>query len=178
MDEQLALSGFEPPEHQEFTFLASIFEQMRSAVDAQGGEPDDLSYGKTESYTKVEFTGFTAFRLKLRGNVHYISIPTVFKDLIPISFPTQRMNSESEQKYIRININHDYPVETYTEFLVKIAGETVNRFPKEWDCCSRYMQCSDAKACIHPDRRQAIKCGYRKILHSGRIFYGKNRNIG
>lgn len=177
MNEQFTFPGFEPPEHQEYTFLSSIFAKMKNAVDTQGGEPEDLLYDKTENYTKVEFSGYTVFRLRLRGKVHYISVPITFEDLIPDSFPQKRMKSESEMKYIRISINLDHPVDMYTDFLVKISGETVNRFPKEWDCCSRYIQCSDAKACVHPDRREAIRCGYRKILHSGKIFYGKNRNV-
>ena len=44
-------------------------------------------------------------------------------------------------------------------------------------CCSRYEKCSDAKKCIHPDPVFALGCAYRNNLDSGRIFYGKNRNI-
>lgn len=44
-------------------------------------------------------------------------------------------------------------------------------------CCSRYVECSDAKHCIHPDIMFAVQCAYRQNLHNGKIFYGKNRNI-
>lgn len=177
MIEQCAILGFEPPEHQEFIFLESILSEMKDSVYAQGGEPEDLTYKSTENYTVVFFSGFTSFRLKLRGNIHYISLPITFMDLISEGYPTKRMLSDAERKYIRIFINKDHPIESYKDFLVCVAGETVNRYPKEWDCCSRYRECSDKMACVHPNRREAIKCGYRKILHSGRIFYGKNRNI-
>lgn len=177
MDKQITLSGFESPEFHEFSFLESILEKMRDSVAGQGGNPDDLIYEKTENYTKVSFAGVTAFRLKLRGKSHYISVPTAFEDLIPDSFPLKKIKSDAEQKYTRIVLDETHPAEMYTDFLLKIAGETVNRYPKEWDCCSHYLACSDAKACVHPDKTFALKCGYRKILHSGRIFYGKNRNI-
>lgn len=181
MNHQISFSGFEPPEFNESVFLDAIFPRLLDAVSAQGGDGSLLLRKATKSinssggYTVISFRNFTAFRLKLRKGQHYISIPTVFSDLIPNNFPTKRLKSEA--KYIRILVSVDHPIESYEDFLCAIAGETVNRYPKEWDCCSMYMECSDAKTCIHPDKAFALECGYRKILSSGRIFYGQNRNI-
>ena len=44
-------------------------------------------------------------------------------------------------------------------------------------CCSRYVQCSDNKGCVHPDKRVARGCMYKSNLDKGRIFYGTNRNV-
>ena len=181
MGEQISLLGFEPAEHKEVTFLNSIISELKSSVADCGGKSEHLTYKSTKSdtvgsgYTVVSFEKLTVFSLHLRGTQHYISIPSVFSDLIPDSFPTKQLPSDS--KYIRILIEKDRPIESYHDFLVKFAGETVNRYPKEWDCCSRYLECSNAKTCVHPDKSFALGCGYRKILNSGRIFYGKNRNI-
>lgn len=46
-----------------------------------------------------------------------------------------------------------------------------------FDCCHRYLECSDAKECTHPDRDFSLCCSYRKMLKQGIIFYGKNRTI-
>lgn len=43
-------------------------------------------------------------------------------------------------------------------------------------CCSRYAACSDAKACLIPDRDYSKYCNYRKSLEQEIIFYGKNAN--
>jgi len=43
-------------------------------------------------------------------------------------------------------------------------------------CCSRYLECSDKKSCIHPDRERARGCMYKTNLDKGLIFYGENRN--
>lgn len=43
-------------------------------------------------------------------------------------------------------------------------------------CCARFMACSDAKKCVHPNKLYAKGCKYRRNLDAGRIFYGKNRN--
>ncbi len=175
MDEQVALSGFEPKANLERLFLESILDKLKNAVSSAGGPEELLTYKCVTGYSVVSFLNLTAFRLSLRGKQHYISIPTAFLDLIPDSYPQQKMKSDT--KYIRILVTDETPIESYTDFLCLLARETVNRYPKEWDCCSRYLECSDAKACVHPDKSFAMVCGYRKILASGKIFYGRNRNI-
>lgn len=45
-------------------------------------------------------------------------------------------------------------------------------------CCSSFIECSDAKKCLHADDRFYNNCEYRKNLEQGRIFYGKNKNAG
>ena len=44
-------------------------------------------------------------------------------------------------------------------------------------CCSKYIECSDAKHCVHENKLYSKACMYRTNLDSGRIFYGKNRNV-
>ena len=183
MDENTELSGFEAPEQNEFQYLNSILTDMSQSISNHGGDPALLAYRATKSdgksassgYTTVSFGTFTIFRIHLRGNQHYLSIPVTFSDLIPPHFPQKQ--APSEQKYVRLPVDSEHDISVYTNFLCAIAGETVNRYPKEWSCCSRYMECSNAKHCVHPDKMFALGCGYRKILNSGRIFYGDNRNI-
>lgn len=44
-------------------------------------------------------------------------------------------------------------------------------------CCGKYLECSNEKKCLHDDIFYAKRCGHRKNLEAGRIFYGINRNI-
>lgn len=45
-------------------------------------------------------------------------------------------------------------------------------------CCSRYLECSDAKKCVHKDIFYAsAACQYKSHLDKGEIFYGKNKTI-
>lgn len=175
MNGQLSLSDFSQPNSHELDYLERIMPAMRKAITEHGASPDLLIYNTVLGYTVVSFCNFTVFRLRLRGKQHNISVPLLFSDLIPSETPTKRV--ASEEKYIRILIDDEHPIDSYTPLLCKIAGATVDRYPKEWDCCSRYMDCSDAGRCVHPDKAFAMQCGYRKILSSGKIFYGKNRNI-
>lgn len=182
MDSQMALSGFESPGFHEKEFLSSIESDLRDAVKSMGGDSSLLSIAATKpakfstgGYTAVKFGNLTAFRLKIRGKQYYISIPLSLSDLIPEGVPNKKPTKS--EKYYRVFVTAEYPLKSYVPFLISTVRETVNRYPKEWDCCSRYLECSDAKACTHPDKTFALGCGYRKILVSGRIFYGENRNI-
>lgn len=175
MDSQVTLIGFEPPEYHEMEFLTAIEPAMRAAVEKVGGPMEWLSVTPTDSYTGVKFGKLTAFRLRIRGKRHYISVPLSLADLIPSDVPSKVPTKD--EKYYKVLITNDHPLDSYKNFLLDIVSETVNRYPKEWDCCSRYLECSDAKICTHPDKAFAIVCGYRKILSSGCIFFGANRNI-
>ncbi len=45
-------------------------------------------------------------------------------------------------------------------------------------CCGKFEQCSDAGHCLHDDLiYAAAACAYKKNLDSGRVFYGKNKDI-
>ena len=93
----------------------------------------------------------------------------------------QEIGPPSSQKEVsggfwRVKLS-DETVSEHTDALAAVLKDAIDRLPKEWDCCSRYMECSDVKHCVHPEPALALKCGYRKILSSGRIYYGENRNI-
>lgn len=175
MNDQFTLSGFEEPSYNEDQFLGSIFEQLQNIVEEKCGDRSILTRKRTKSYTAVFLSSLTAFRLCFRGKNHYISLLLSLKDIIPPDVPTKTSNSDT--KYIRVLVNDEHPADSYVDILVQAIVATIERYPKDWDCCSRYMECSDAKVCVHPDKAFALSCGYRKILASGRIFYGKNRNI-
>ena len=44
-------------------------------------------------------------------------------------------------------------------------------------CCSRFVECSDARKCVHENKLFSMACHYRHNLDNGRIFYGKNKNV-
>ena len=175
MNEQLSMDGFSGPERKEVEALQPLMPQLRECVAAQGCDPDQLTLVSTQGYSVVYLSTFTAVRLHSRGNQHYLAIPTLFSDMFPPDAP--RKEVKSDPQYPRLMLDEAHPVSGYTDFLLSVVKECVNRYPKEFDCCSRYEACSDAGSCIHPDKSFALGCGYRKILHSGKIYCGKNRNV-
>ena len=181
MCEQMSLIETNPKDDltkkaaKEQAYLTSIFSGLRQTIEATGVDPDLLRNDIVQAYSVVAYHTFTCFRLKFRGKTSFIGLPDTFKDMIPEGMAYTI--PKSDPHYYRLPVDDEHPVESYTEFLTAVVKATIDRWPKEWDCCSRYEACSDATHCIHPDKVFALGCGYRKILNSGRIFYGKNRNI-
>ena len=77
-----------------------------------------------------------------------------------------------------------FPLETFDQvhekykfMLQEVLRAIIERGSKEFDCCSRYVECSDARRCVHPDPSFGMKCGYRKNLREHRIFYGANPTV-
>lgn len=87
------------------------------------------------------------------------------------------MVDDKKSDYTKIKIFPSESIEKYAFMLQSVLQGIIDRIPKEYDCCSQYLACSDAQGCIHPDKKFALKCGYRKVLKSGKIFFGKNRNV-
>lgn len=173
MSDQFYIPGTEPPEVKERAYLNDLLPDMETEVQAHGGPPELLRLNHTKAYTAVFLGNLTAFRLCLRGDRRHILVPYAFRDLIPTNW-TKRV-PKGDQKYILVPIER--PMDDYSAFLVSLAGAAVDRYPKEWDCCSMYLACSDAKVCVHTDKKLAMVCGYRKVLSSGKVYYGKNRNV-
>ena len=67
--------------------------------------------------------------------------------------------------------------EGYLPQMQEALQALIDRIPREFSCCSRYQECSEQMACTNPNRELALRCAYRKNLHSGKVFYGRNRNV-
>lgn len=68
-------------------------------------------------------------------------------------------------------------IQAYQQEIADSLENIINNISKDFDCCHLFEECSNAKVCVHQDKDFALMCGYRKILKSGRIFYGVNRNV-
>lgn len=158
----------------EEAFLEKALPALRDAARSRNANPDDITYSVLASYSSVKFRSSLICKLKLRGKKWYISIPDRLKEVIPEDTETTQISSEKQFQRIAFELLTDNGILSLMEDATLLAIELV---PKEFDCCSRYEECSNAKVCIHPDPAFSMLCGYRKILKDGRIFYGKNRNI-
>lgn len=174
MDNQLYFPGLEPPHEKEQTVYEKILPTLREAAENAGGSGEVLTIKHGKYYSSIWFGSLLAFRICLRKD-NYIEVPVDLKDKIPQLLPS------TKQKMVAGNFWRVYwsatDIANNAPALAEVMKATVDRTPKEWDCCSRYMECSDAMRCVHPDKKIALSCGYRRILNSGKVFYGKNRNV-
>lgn len=112
--------------------------------------------------------------IRIRKNKKYISFSEDVARFIPEQLQTYTLASTPGTIYVTLHSTTDVLqcAEAFCE-TVQLQLQSYHTF----DCCSRYMQCSDAKRCIHPNPIDALGCTYKKRLQQGLIFYGINRNI-
>lgn len=158
----------------EEAFFEQAFPALQEAAKSRNANPEDITYKVSSTHTSLKFRSSLICKLKLRGKKWYISIPNRLQEVIPEGVETTTIASEKQFLRIAFDLLADSGILSLMEKATLLAIELV---PKEFDCCSRYMECSNAKVCVHPDPAFSMLCGYRKILKSGRIFYGENRNI-
>lgn len=177
MDNQLDLfqkTRKESGLNREKDFLADIMPKLQEVAKSRNANPNDIKCKILDSYSSIYFRSSLVARIKLRGKKNYIGIPQRLFDAFPVGVQIERTSSEKNIPRVcfeKLNIVFAL------ELLEKAALLAVERVPKEFDCCSRFEACSNAKVCVHPDPSFSMLCGYRKILKDGRIYYGKNRNI-
>lgn len=135
-----------------------------------------LKFEERKNYTSVLFNTSVIVRFTETPSLS-ISVPT---SLMPENNAYSCLNTAPAKDYIKIKLDPtvgDSHRILLKELLADVMQNFIDKLPKEFDCCSRYMECSNAKHCVHPDQDFSLKCGYRKTLRSGKIFFGPNRNI-
>lgn len=162
------------PSELEQAVYANIYTQILTVCNELNLSPEDFSLIAGTGYSSVKFASLLVMRLKFRGNNHYVSFPKAYA--VGLSNNVNLSEVSTEPGYARIYTSADNISDIASE-VRSVIRTAIQRIPKEYDCCSLYLECSNAKKCIKPDKRAALACGYKKILESGTIYYGKNRTI-
>lgn len=163
MDSMQQVSAFSTSEKEAFKLLEPI---LISVVLENGLNPKYISYKKRKFYYSLMFDNTVIIRISNYPSP-YFSTPR----MINIS------NGKSAVEFSKIDLLDLGEIVYHTSTIKNILQLVIDKFPKEFDCCSRFRECSNALKCTHPDKEFALKCGYRKNLKNGKIFYGKNKII-
>lgn len=95
-----------------------------------------------------------------------------------LEFPVfEQLSDCKSNTYEKVYISGLDEIPSYFDKIKETCQHILDSTTKDFSCCSRYEECSDAKICTHPDKEIAMGCYYRRVLHRGKIFYGKNRNV-
>lgn len=163
------VSIFSFPEQEAYLKIKLDLEKV---IVENGLDPSSLKFEKRRNYCSVMFEGSVVTRIADKPNP-YISIP--FSAIA--SFDNlSSFNGIRSNEFIRFQLLSLDDINSYLGMIQFALNTVIDRNPKEFSCCSRYLECSNARVCTNPNKDLAIKCGYRKILKSGRVFYGENRN--
>lgn len=136
-------------------------------------------YTKADPYNStVPAVSTLAFRICCRADKHYFGVSRAYLRDIPAAISARVIPARSSDGFANFDFTPTPSgVLEYADFLAGVLDNLTYSLPSEFDCCSRFSECSDAMQCIHPVPAVATSCSYRKVLRSGRVYYGDNRNI-
>lgn len=130
------------------------------------------------AYSSVWYDTQMAFRICCRNDHHYFGVSDTFAEAAPSEITNCVTRDGRSDGFTNYNFEPTSDgVLRFSAFLSFVLDSAIDRIPKEFDCCSGFEECSNAKRCTNPNVDIATGCGYRKILKKGRIYYGVNRNI-
>lgn len=151
-----------------------VFEEIKKQVIALGYPTDQLKMAENKSYWSIYYSNTLICSVTLNTKSQYVTFDSKYlKDFENRGCDISQTKSDSN--HFRLHINYGFEIEKFSSEIQKIIKSI--RVPKTFDICSRYMQCSDARRCVHPDLIHAKECSYKEKLENGIIFYGKNRNV-
>lgn len=80
--------------------------------------------------------------------------------------------------FLYINILSPLDAYNFEELFCAIYDDVFLKFsPDSFECCSRYMECSNKKQCVNPSKKLLRSCRYLKKIEQGIIFFGENKNV-
>lgn len=167
MNEQISFFEPTPIEKAKKLILDSLAELFReNGLAGLTAQFDELKEkGSAKNYS-VTFSGNIIVRIFCGKRVTYLEFPNVGV-----------VKTDSAKDFVKVYIDSVKDIPNYIDKIKLSCQYILDALPKDFSCCSRYMECSDAKTCIYPNKDFALGCFYRKVLHSGKVFFGENRNI-
>ena len=124
---------------------------------------------RIDNYEEVILT-FSLYPLK---SVCYfeLNVKAYYFDKVELlGSPRVSVHKNSDMTFVKYLIS-DESCLSYIKSLVSYALVHYHSYEDPFGCCSRYLQCSSLKKCIHPNQLFATACMYRKNLIKGNIFF-------
>lgn len=173
-EEQFSFLNTESLEEQTYHLMEST---IQSVIEKNFLESSMLKFQQMASYWSVNCATALIARIRFGKTASYCSLDAgAAKELLDKAGITYDIKG-SDSGFVRISLQKPEDILPCLPIIAAVTQRALDAIPKEFDCCGRVEQCSDEKRCVNPSAAMCIGCGYRKILASGRIFYGQNRNV-
>ena len=156
---------------------SEICDQIVEMIKADKGPEAEIKLIPRATYSLITFLGIHSLRVKC-GRKNYIWLKNSYEHIWDNDDSIKIERIKSDELWSRVSFNSQEELKNLYPLFLQLYEEAFSLVNVElYSCCSRYVQCSDVKVCIQPDKRLALGCQYRKNLTGGRIFYGKNCNV-
>lgn len=149
-----------------------VFDGIQRTI---GYDMENVTIKMLKNGASVYMFGVLSFSIKINSRTQTIST----KCSAALEYVDRIKGASSKGAVIVFPITTDF--DSYTPMKEMINAVYNNRQQSITGdmigCCDMFIMCSDALRCLRSDDPHYNGCLYRKNLESGRIFYGKNKNI-
>ena len=161
MSEQLNLfgAGEEPFED----WLKGILYEV---LDRNSTEYKHLVIRKNKGYWAVLYRNVTVFTYRFAGKKKWVNIPLRYSHHLPADIQT-----EPKEGVVSVPVDGPDQAKQLSEVYAAALDDAIDNGPREYSCCSRYQQCSDAGHCVNPHPDISIECRYKINLKHGRNYF-------
>lgn len=155
---------------------SEICDEIVEMIKAEKGSAAEIEIIANAAYFSIKFLGIHSLRVKC-GRKNYIGLKNSYEHLWANDESVKIERIQSDVLWSRVSFNSQEDLKNLHPLFLQLYDQAFSLVNVElFSCCSRFIQCSDVKVCVQPDKRLAPGCQYRKNLTNGRIFYGGNRN--
>lgn len=151
-----------------------VEEMWKTHISCGSKDTDAFYWEEIKGGRSYYFYGIMVFHLVLDSKGHYLfKLSGKIYRLLSFSagnisdasvYPLRNLNPDQTKELFYVL--RQYNRQCFRDIVIDIFG-----------CCNDHVKCSDVGKCLHDDDRFYNGCQYRSNLESGRIFYGKNRNV-
>lgn len=142
-----------------------------------GMEDKNIQICPLTTCISIRFFKTPTIKIVCGKNKKYISINPNLKKLLD-NYTFIKTETIKSDPWTRLLFNNQNDLEKMNPLFLRIYDEVyLMSSTDRFGCCSRYLECSDAKKCVNSNQILARGCVYRLNLIDGKIFYGENRNI-
>lgn len=118
-------------------------------------------------------------RVRFREQKNYLELPLPYAKPAAqygaVEIPQSKDGTPITKGYCKLLCSSPEDLENMTPLFLLVLDNVIDGLLTDYGCCSRYVECSDARKCLNPNKKSALGCYYLKNLRKGNIFYGKNK---
>lgn len=150
-----------------------IFELIKNILSNENIDVEPLELRQNKTTSAIYYFNSMICTIKISKKLKFLSFDKKYLHLFSETLNVSQL--DSDLSHFRVNITNISDIDKITQQLIEIFSSL--NVPSTFDICSRYMECSNQKKCVHPDKLHSRECGYKRILEKGIVFYGNNRNV-
>ena len=156
--------------------VEEIFNKFQAVLLSNQIDSELIILSKNKTDYSILLKNTIIFKFK-PGSTDYICIKKMFQSDVLSRYPYTICKITSSFILIPVSAINNFD-ENFSDLLLIILQKILGTYSNdEFGCCHRYIDCSDAKRCVHPNKLKSLGCMYKRNLEKGLIFYGHNKNI-